>query len=407
MFRIKERLPRGSSFSLFTVTFFYTLATTFLSPVFPLFLKSLVGKEAYVGFIVTYQGILWVLATVLASKIILKTGKARMLRFSLFGLGLCFFALVFVNSLYSLLALETFRVFFSTCAVFAMSLMIRDHASKRNIGSTEGVYFSVTNSAWLVGPLLGGLIAQAYGFNSIFIIGGLFCLSSLMIFLYDEHPYKIVKEDKDNGFFSDFKDYFKNRELVIVYSMSICLAFWWVFVYTYVPLYLANLGERMIGYILSALVLPLILLELPIGKLADRWSYKWLLFSGYLLLGIVAISLSFIKSFWIFAGLIVFGSVGAAAIEPLREAYLFKVTKTKDARRFLVVFRTGYEIGYLSCPLIFSFLLIRNGTNYSQLFLLIGGLMLIFAIISLLIREHRKAEGKVKVSAMKKINGYS
>ncbi|HLD11256.1 MAG TPA: MFS transporter [Candidatus Nanoarchaeia archaeon] len=402
MFRIKERLPKGCSFTLFVVTFFYSLAITFLSPIFPLFIKHLVGNEAYVGFVISFQGVLWILSTLVVGKLICLTGKTRMLRISLFGLGLSFFALVFVKNIYSLLVLEVFKTFFSTAAVFAISLMIRDHVSKKNIGSTEGAYFSVTNSAWLFGPLLGGLIAQAYGFNPIFLIGGLFCFSSLMIFLYDEPKYNIIKQETDNGFYSNIKDYFKQRDLIIVYLMSISLAFWWVFVYAYVPLYLADLGEKIIGYILAALVLPLILLELPIGRLADKGSYKWLFFIGFFLLGSIAIFLSFVDNFLIFAILIISASVGAAIIEPLREAHLFKIIKSKDTRRFLVVFRTGYELGYLISPIIFSLVLIKNNTNYSDLFLIIGILMLIFALISLFIKEHKKIKGEVKIPVIKK-----
>ena len=285
--------------------------------------------------------------------------------------------------------------------------MVRDSTTKNNIGKTEGIFFVVSNFSWLIGPFVGGIIAQAYGFKAMFFISGLFCFVSFFLSSNKSIKFKIIKNETKGEFFKNFKDYFKNKELAVVYLLSVALAFWWVFIYTYTPLYLISLGEKTIGYVLFALVIPLLILEIPVGRLADKWSYKWLMFIGFSLMSFIALLLYLNGSLYFYIILIILGSLGAAMIEPLREAYLFKIIKIKDERRFLTIFRTGYEIGYLAAPLIYSFVLINNGTNYTQLFLIIAIIIFLFGLTCLFLKEHNRLKKRVIVSNIKKYNGTS
>jgi MFS family permease len=381
--RIRPRIDNKCSILLYSIPFLYTFAATFISPIYPLFVKSLVGKEEYVGFVVSFLGVVCIATTLLANKLIYRYGKPKLLKTSMAGLCLSFFVLSFVNSLYFLLVVEIFRISCSTIAALITALLISESTKKKNLGRTEGKYYGLMNAAWLFGPVLGGTVAQAYGYNATFVIAGLFCLGSFFLSTYDRTECNVATNKIKGSFSGNFKEYFKKKELVLIYILSIGLSFWWIFIFTFGPLYLAELGEKSIGLFFAAIILPLVILEVPFGILADRWSYKYLIFSGFLLMSGVVLGAYFIRSSQTFVILAVLGSIGGAPIEPLKESYFFRVTDIKDQRRFLVIFRTGYEIGFLIAPIIYSTVLLTNNNDYNQLFLAVSAIMFVSGLVSL------------------------
>ena len=165
------------------------------------------------------------------------------------------------------------------------------------------------------------------------------------------------------------------------------LLFWWSMIYIFIPLYISDSGFSVetVGIVLFMVVLPLILLEVPAGNLADKLGYKKFFFFGFLLMSIVAASTFFASSPIIVLTLIVCGSIGAAFIEPLREAYFFEITAKSNENRFYSIHRIAVPIGQLIGPVLFSTFLLFS--TYRYLFLFIGILMFIFSIISLFIKE--------------------
>src|SRR3989338_6739882 len=74
MLRYKYRLPvSGAAFAVL-IAFIYSLSSTLIMPVFPLFLKSLVNKSAYVGYFMSFIYFL-VLIYILISTYFLKNNK--------------------------------------------------------------------------------------------------------------------------------------------------------------------------------------------------------------------------------------------------------------------------------------------------------------------------------------------
>src|SRR3989344_4416662 len=193
--RIKNRLSLESDILIFSIAFFYILASALLSPIYPLFVKNIVGKEAYVGFVISFIGLAWLITTFIADRLIYKIGKTYLLKISLLGMGVSFLALMYVNTIYTLLIIEFFRTLFSAAALLISSLMVRDSTTKNNIGKTEGIFFVVSNFSWLIGPFVGGIIAQAYGFKAMFFISGLFCFVSFFLSSNKSIKFKIIKNE--------------------------------------------------------------------------------------------------------------------------------------------------------------------------------------------------------------------
>ncbi len=196
-------------------------------------------------------------------------------------------------------------------------------------------------------------------------------------------PHKAVSH---NHTLPNIKSYFSDRNLVILYIASMGIIFWWVLFYTFIPLFMANSGlnASQIGIVLALVTVPLILLEVPAGKLADKFGYRKFLFLGFIILAIAGLLASF-SSIYFALGFIILGSFGAAFLEPLREAFFFKTVSAKDEADFYPVYKTALEVGRLMGLFLFSTILLY--TNYNTLFLFVSFCVLIFAFLMLLLRE--------------------
>ena len=67
---------------------------------------------------------------------------------------------------------------------------------------------------------------------------------------------------------------------------------------------------------------------------------------------------------------IILASIGAAFLEPLREAYLFRKLKHSQLKYEYPVYRTAVDIGQILGPVIFSTVLLY--TNFRFLYLFAG-----------------------------------
>lgn len=387
MLKEKQALPIRGLLPIVLTSFLFNFAYTLASPVYPLFVKSLIGNDSYVGYFAAILASLMIIYSFAIQPLLARFKKISILKFGLIGMSFSFVAIYFTNSIYTLLAIELFRTFFLTCAYVPTALLIRDVANKKNLGKTEGFYFTVANLAWMIGPLIGGLIANAYGLREVFLMSAILPLLSFVIInskKFKEHN-RIHKEN--HSIPVNFLEFLKSRSRALLFMMTLGLLFWWSMIYTFIPLYINDSGFSVetVGIVLFMVVLPLILLEVPAGNLADKFGYKKFFFFGFFLMSALAVLTFFVNSPIIVLTLIVCGSIGAAFVEPLREAYFFEITAAKDENRFYVIHRIAVPIGQLLGPLIFSTFLLFS--TYRYLFLFIGTLMLIFSMISLFIKE--------------------
>ncbi len=387
MLREKQALPIKGLLPIVLTSLFFNFAYTLVSPVYPLFVKDLIENDSYVGYFAASIAFLMIIYSFLIQPILARFKKISILKFGLIGLSASFVAIYFVKSIYTLLIIELFRTFFLTCILVPTALLIRDIANKKNLGKTEGFYFTVANLAWMIGPLLGGLIANSYGLKEIFLLSAILPLLSFVIISSKKFKEHNVLHKIHHSIPANLSDFVKSKSHALLFIMSMGLLFWWSMIYIFIPLYISDSGFSVetVGIVLFMVVLPLILLEVPAGNLADKLGYKKFFFFGFLLMSIVAASTFFASSPIIVLTLIVCGSIGAAFIEPLREAYFFEITAKSNENRFYSIHRIAVPIGQLIGPVLFSTFLLFS--TYRYLFLFIGILMFIFSIISLFIKE--------------------
>lgn len=158
----------------------------------------------------------------------------------------------------------------------------------------------------------------------------------------------------------------------------------WIVVY--IPLYLiyeAALSWQAVGTLTALALFAFILLEVPLGILADRYfGEKEIMIIGFAILGISTALLSLIP----IAALVLWGiaffftRVGAAMVEITTEAHFFKKVNETDSA-LISVFRVMNPLGFVVGPLVAVILLPFTGLQF--IFGFFGAILLIGIPIAL------------------------
>ena len=153
------------------------------------------------------------------------------------------------------------------------------------------------------------------------------------------------------------------------------LRFFFAWMVIYMPIYLhVHIGFSWseIGIMFAIMLLPFALLELPAGKIADRWlGEKEILSAGFLIAALFTILVSFITSnnFFIWTATLFMMRVGASLIEIMTESYFFKHVQGDD-NNIISFFRITRPAAYIIGPIVASIALIFLDLRF--IFIILG-----------------------------------
>jgi MFS family permease len=263
--------------------------------------------------------------------------------------------------------------------VMTIALFVRDFANKADLGEEEGMYYKYSNIGYFIGPLVGGFIASAFGYEVVFFIAALSSLAALGYFYNAEvlkkHPHvEKKKEVEKTSLIKNVKEFFHNPDRRKAYMITVILLTWFSFKRIYAPLYILASGylDNMSGIILALGIVPFILLEVKVGRYADKKGIKLPISGGFMI--IAAILLIIFISPWplLNFALLIVASIGASFVEPLQEYYLFQHLPKDKEDRLYGVYMTADPVSYFLAPAIGAVTLIFLPFSY---------LFLVFAVI--------------------------
>lgn len=274
---------------------------------------------------------------------------------------------------------------------YILSKFKKDHP-----GSAYGWFFFFYDITYAFAPLVGLLIINFYGLDAAAIFIGIFVLLSFIF------AFKIPGQSKqgivdgidgvivrDGLFIKEWKDLFKmnKKEISILINMFVS-GFWFTVVMIGAPLLFFHAKRDIVsGALLTfAFMLPLGLMELFTGKLADSHKRRMIMIKyGFLIGGMLLLAFFFIQQFWLLlvaAALITFAVNSAwTGSEVQISEYLPKTKKGE----FMGIYMSAKDLGFDLAPLFYGLLTIV-GLKFP--FLIVGFMLLAAGIFFAL--THRK-----------------
>jgi MFS family permease len=256
-------------------------------------------------------------------------------------------------------------------------------------GGIRGVFLTSVNLAFLVGPGVAGIIIDSLSFPHVYLASALLLIPAIILAV---------------GFLGKFKDaHYQQASLLLAVrrarrsadissGMAVYLLLWifYVLAIVYVPLYLSSTLDysfAQIGALLAFILVPFVIFQIPLGRIADKWlGEQELLVAGFGLMALTSFLVPFLAplGFWWLAITLFVGRIGACAVEVMSDTYFFKHVASRDID-MITLYRTMMNVAYIVTPILAVPFFMLIGP--SAVFFLSGAFAAIGIVPSLVLKD--------------------
>jgi len=360
-------------YPIYLATFFFTLHYGLTLYVNSTYLSQFLGERS-VDLLYSLASLLSILALAYLPPLYNKFGQ---LPIALALIGLLMAGTYFLA--YAALPLAVI-LFFLLLYVSDMSvsynfdLYLEKFSRDKETGYLRAIYLTVINLAILISPFLAGQIVSRYGFQTIYLTALGLAVPSLLVVLWKLSRVKDLAYDRV-PFWRALAGIRENKNLYHIFWARFLLEFFYAWMIIYTPVYLTRyigFSWQEIGIIFPIMLLPFVLLELPLGKLADKyWGEKEILTAGFFIISIFTAALAFVtvKEIYVWAGLLFLTRVGASMIEIMTESYFYKHVSARNTNA-ISFFKDSRPLAFFVAPLLGSFFL--SFASYQTIYLILA-----------------------------------
>lgn len=349
---------------IYILSFLFSLHIAFSAYINSTFLSEIIG-EKYVGILYTVSSIIILSIFSTSSYLLSRFGNKNLI--SIFLLLNIFGLSILIKNNNPLFVSIGFILFQSTNTIvfLFLDIFIEHFGSKKIIGKQRSNYLTINNLAWVLSPIVSGILISRTGgsYKSIYIVAFLFVIFMTISLMFSVRTFRDPRYTK-KPLLSSFKYLIKNRHLLAINSISFILQFFYVWMVIYTPIYLneyIGIPWSKIGLMFTIMLLPFILVSIPVGYLIDRYhvSKRLLLVIGMIIASISTFIIPFINhdsNIIIFIIILFCTRIGASIIETTSEIYFFSHT-TEEETNLLSFFRDMSPIAYLLAPILGTIIL--------------------------------------------------
>src|SRR3989344_2040644 len=319
----------------FLLIFLFTLAATPATYVTSNYLSDSFG-EASVGWLYAIAATVSILGLSLGYAAVKRFGNARL------------FNVVALVALLSTAALAVggspwligvgFLLSFTAGVVgnFSIDIFLESATKNEHTGKVRGWNLTFENVAFLLGPLLAGIILAEGQYWRVFALGAAI-LGFTWMFGRRRFANFVDPKYRASGAWASLQEILGrwNTRKAFLCFLALNLFYAWMVIYT--PIFLVHsvglpLSEVML--IIAGALIPFVALQEWVGRLADCCTGEQeFLASGLAVMGLDTLALPLItsQSFWVWALALLMTRVGAAVVEAMCYSYIFKKIDAEDA----------------------------------------------------------------------------
>jgi DHA1 family multidrug resistance protein-like MFS transporter len=255
---------------------------------------------------------------------------------------------------------------------------------KEKLGESLGFLQTGQITGTVIGPLIGGILSQAFGMKmSFFIAGTLLSLVAAIVIFYVREPKKAAAVNEDSSIFSDLKLAAKNHRLVEMLSLVMFLQMAIMILQPVITLYVGQLEGKMddaafyAGIIFSCAGLSGALVAPLWGRLGQRHGYYRAIWVAFLGAGIINALFYLPDNVLMFTVLQFFFGLFIVGVSPSVSALIVICTEPGFRGRVFGLSTTAHQAGSMLGPLVGGFLSLHFGIR--PLFIITGAFLLLLS----------------------------
>lgn len=232
-------------------------------------------------------------------------GRKKVLLILSFGASICIFLMGFAHSVYALFTLRLLIGFFAGFISMAQAF-IATQTPKEIAGKVMGTLQTGIVSGGLFGPLMGGWLADSFGFKYTFLLTSMIIFSTSLLILFlvkDVNLYSMREKKEAYSSKQVFHYIFTYRSLLVVMVVGMLVQIANFSIQPLLAMYVNELhGDDNLallsGATFSAVGFGNLLLAREWGKLGDKIGYEKVLLLLVCLGAVVFLPQAFVTSIW-------------------------------------------------------------------------------------------------------------
>lgn len=368
----QEKLDKNRIKLTWFVAFLMGFSQAVLAYIMSSYFKLVTGTENIgIFYAVSYAIFLIILLNL--HKLIKALGKSNVFYFSLLAKIIVLILLVFSALSKEGALLLIAYIILGSIEWVALDVIIEGFSVDAMSGRIRGLNLTIINSGILFGPFVSTYILNRIDFQGIFIFSLIF---NVFVFIFSLIGFRNVNHrfEQKLKVADIIKKVFARKNIIRAYYISFVLEFFYALMVIYTPIYLRDLGYSWgnIGLIFTVMLIPFVLVQYPMGIIADKKTgeKEFLIFSLFIMAA-ATISIYFIGagSLAIWAMTLFITRIGAALVEILRDSYFFKKIDGYDVD-MINFFRTSSPVAYICATTLSSFVIFFLPIKFA--FILVG-----------------------------------
>lgn len=364
---VKSRL-RSTFLALFVATCASQLGLGIIAPIFPLYAGSFTASAFSIGIaFAAFSAARAVLAPALG-RISDRTDRRRMMLIGLLGYSLVSVLFVFASSLWHLGVLRFIQGAMAAMVAPIAQAYVGDLTPPGREGRYINIFYSSMFIGMALGPVIGGVVAEAWSYKVAFLLMGGIGLAALVmvaVLLPKNNPSK-AREAGGSPTVSPRGAPLRDKGVLTLLVYWITRGFWQQGFSTFYPLFAVaayGLSESSIGIVLTVQLLAGGLLQIPFGWLADRYRRLPQIAVGSILSPFAMLGIIFVHEQWA----IVLLSFAMGVLDALSRASMLAARVELGRSHGMGVMAGlqsgGFGIGMLAGPMVCGVVVDLAGVN--------------------------------------------
>ena len=306
---------------MFTAQLLSALGFSMIFPFLPSYVGSLgsvygLDITFLVGAVFSAQAITMTIFSPIWGAVADRFGKKLMVERAMFGGSIIILAMAFSSSAEMLIALRAVQGMI-TGVVAAGNALVASVVPKERIGYAMGLQSVGLLLGVAIGPLFGGVLADAFGYEMAFYVtAALLFVGGILVWLgVKEVKQESSKATKQANVFKGWQKLLAAEGVALVYFLRFMSWLGRSVLVPYLPLFLltivfeAKMLNTATGLVIAVSAAAATLTSVYLGKLGDRIGHKKILVFSSAAVALVYVPQYFIHSFW---WLLAFQALGGA-----------------------------------------------------------------------------------------------
>lgn len=338
--------------------------------------------SVYSGLVYAVTFLIMAIVSPLWGKLADQKGRKLMLIRASFGMGIVFFLMGFVTNVWELFALRALQGAFGGY-VSNSNALVAAQTPREHSGHSLSILVTGITAGNLLGPLLGGFLADVFSYRISFHITGVIMLIVCLLtyFLVHEKPSVQTQPSGKQKESLTFKDIRSNKVILLLITTTVLVQVVTMSINPILSLFVKELttpGQSvtmMAGLVAAMPGIPTVLAAPFFGRLGDKIGTHKLLIFGFVFAMIVFALTSFVKNVYILMFFRLLTGVSDAAILPSVQTLLTKNTAPENTSIVFSYNQSFQSLGNMFGPLLGS--AIATIFDYRQIFLFCSLIMVI------------------------------